>query len=69
MPPLPAPRTLSSLKETVTYSEIKMNEQELTDLDYRTMRKGWHLGGVTCLILGMMHAWSWLSQLHESAGH
>lgn len=33
--------TLLSLKEMVIYSKIKMNEQELPDLDWRTVNKGW----------------------------
>lgn len=32
-----------------------MNE-ELTDWDQTTVKKDWHLGEVTCLVLGTMHA-------------
>lgn len=34
------PSTLLSLKEVVIDSKIKMNEQELTNLDQRTVKRG-----------------------------
>lgn len=49
--------TLLSSKEMVIYSQVKMNEWELADLDEdRVKRRA--PGGVKCLTLGMMCAWS-----------